>query len=418
MKYEAELRFAEKLLKSYYLTFNYFQVPLSENDIPDLGLRHMINPNTDYPKLLGVLPDISMENTIYHIQDTLFCTYLFFILPDTDKKTFISIGPYHTAEVTQNEVFSLGQRLSLPPSKVAQLQKFYENIPLIEDENRLLNILCVLGEYLWGSMDNFSIQDAHNLVNDETYLFFNDSADEEPQEALLSMKLLEDRYAVERKLIQAVSQGQVHKAELLMGNFETMQMEQRTTDALRNRKNYTIILNTLLRKAAETGAVHPLHIDSLSSRFAKRIESAVSASAIATLQKEMIHKYCLLVKNHSMKGYSLLVRKVLTRIDSDLTADLSLHTQAELLNVNSSYLSTLFKKETGVTLTDYVNKKRVDHAIFLLNTTNLQIQSIAQYCGIPDVNYFTKTFKKYIGKTPKEYRDMVAPYKGGTLQQR
>ena len=99
---------------------------------------------------------------------------------------------------------------------------------------------------------------------------------------------------------------------------------------------------------------------------------------------------------------------MLTRIESDLTADLSLKKQAELLNVNASYLSTLFKKETGMTLTDYVNKKRVDHAIFLLNSSNMQIQTIAQYCGIPDVNYFTKIFKKYVGKTPKEYRDGIS----------
>lgn len=109
-----------------------------------------------------------------------------------------------------------------------------------------------------------------------------------------------------------------------------------------------------------------------------------------------------------MKGFSLLVQKVVTRIDSDLTADLSLKTQAQLLNVNASYLSTLFKKETGMTLTDYVNKKRMDNAVFLLNSTNMQIQNIAQYCGIPDVNYFTKIFKKYIGKTPKEYRGEIS----------
>lgn len=112
-----------------------------------------------------------------------------------------------------------------------------------------------------------------------------------------------------------------------------------------------------------------------------------------------------------MKGYSLLVRKVLTQIDSDLTSDLSLRNQAEKLNINSSYLSTLFKKETGATLTEYVNRKRVEHAIFLLNTTNLQIQTIAQSCGIPDVNYFTKIFKKHIGITPKDYRDNIMNYK-------
>ena len=118
----------------------------------------------------------------------------------------------------------------------------------------------------------------------------------------------------------------------------------------------------------------------------------------------MIYKYCDLVKKHSMKNYSMMVQKAITLIDSDLTADLSLHKQAELLNVNASYLSSLFKKETGVTLTEYVSKKRIDHAAFLLTSTNMQIQAIAQHCGIFDVNYFTKTFKKIIGCTPKEYR--------------
>ena len=123
--------------------------------------------------------------------------------------------------------------------------------------------------------------------------------------------------------------------------------------------------------------------------------------------KEMVRRYCLLVRNHSMKGYSLLIRKVLTQIDYDLTADLSLKNLASQLNVNPSYLSTLFKKETGSTLTEYVNQKRIEHAIFLLNSSSLQIQMIAQYSGIPDVNYFTKTFKKIIGITPKEYRDKI-----------
>jgi YesN/AraC family two-component response regulator len=103
-----------------------------------------------------------------------------------------------------------------------------------------------------------------------------------------------------------------------------------------------------------------------------------------------------------------LIRKVITHIDFDLTADLSLKAQAQLLNVNPSYLSTLFKKETGVTLTEYVNRRRMDHALLLLNSTGMQIQLIAQHCGIPDVNYFTKTFKKMVGQTPKKYRDMLS----------
>ena len=72
--------------------------------------------------------------------------------------------------------------------------------------------------------------------------------------------------------------------------------------------------------------------------------------------------------------------------------------------MNASYLSTLFKRETGMTLTDYVNRKRIEHAIYLLKTTTLPISVVGQRCGIQDDNYFTKIFKKYTTVTPKQFR--------------
>ena len=108
-----------------------------------------------------------------------------------------------------------------------------------------------------------------------------------------------------------------------------------------------------------------------------------------------------------MKQYSSLIQKVIKLVDTDLTADLSLKAISKELNVNPSYLSNQFKKVTDSTLTDYVNQKRVEYAILLLNTTSLQIQTIAQYCGISDVNYFTKIFKRIVGKTPSEYRKFI-----------
>lgn len=183
--------------------------------------------------------------------------------------------------------------------------------------------------------------------------------------------------------------------------------EQRLADPVRNAKNYAIILNTLLRKATEEGGVHPIHIDKISSTFAKKIELQTSEKGISQLFKEMVRKYALTVKNHSLKGYSKMVRRVMIQVDTDLASDLSLSAQASLLNVNPNYLSTVFKKETGHTLTEYVTGKRIEHAVFLLNSTNMQIQTIAQYCGIPDICYFTKTFKKYIGKSPTEYRNEI-----------
>jgi YesN/AraC family two-component response regulator len=94
-------------------------------------------------------------------------------------------------------------------------------------------------------------------------------------------------------------------------------------------------------------------------------------------------------------------------IDADLSAELSLSKLAEEQKISAGYLATLFKKETGLTVSEAIRKKRIALALHLLHTTNLQIQTIAMHCGIMDVQYFSKTFKKQVGKTPKEYRDSI-----------
>lgn len=407
MSYDAELGFFQKLLHNLRLPLFLFREPFTEIPNLDLGLHTLLNPQADYRKALKKLSHYCQPNIIYRIVDDFLCRYILFRLPDTAPTAYVSIGPYSLNNFSMQELLDNAKKLSIPPELFPQLEDYYRHLPSVPDEHILLTSLNVLGESIWGSMDHFCVQNLEGVVNLSQEPVAKRPESKVHEEALLSMQVLEERYAAENLLMQAVSQGQTHKAEMYLNRFSQNQMEQRVNDPIQNLKNYTIILNTLLRKAAEAGTVHPLHIDSLSSRFARKIAGITSPENAHTLQREMVHKYCLLVKNHSMKGYSLLIQKVLTRIDSDLTADLSLSTQAELLNVNSSYLSTLFKKETGMTLTEYVNRRRIEHGIFLLNSTHMQVQTIALYCGFPDVNYFTKTFKKLVGKTPKEYRDSI-----------
>lgn len=220
----------------------------------------------------------------------------------------------------------------------------------------------------------------------------------------LFLKQIEEKYQNENRLMNAVMLGQIHRVEKIMQTFGERKFLNRSTDSIRNAKNHAIIANTLLRKAAEQGMVHPAQLHDLSEKFGREIELAPTEQAIVFILKTMARKYTLLVKNHSLKGYSPLIRKILVHIDSDLSADLSLKAHAKLMHVNPSYLSSLFKKETGLTLTQYVTQKRMEHAMHLLRTTTLQIQTIALQCGIHDICYFTKTFKNFTGKTPSEYR--------------
>ena len=72
--------------------------------------------------------------------------------------------------------------------------------------------------------------------------------------------------------------------------------------------------------------------------------------------------------------------------------------------MNSSYLSTLFHKEVGCTLTEYINRQRIERSIHLLQLTAKSVQEISSDCGFQDVKYFIKLFKKHTGFTPNRYR--------------
>ncbi|MDD3122611.1 MAG: PocR ligand-binding domain-containing protein [Candidatus Izemoplasmatales bacterium] len=86
--------------------------------------------------------------------------------------------------------------------------------------------------------------------------------------------------------------------------------------------------------------------------------------------------------------------------------DLSLDNVANSVFVSSYYLSHLFRDEINMTFSDYVNKVRMDEAIKLMKETHMAIQDIAIKCGFSDASYFTRTFKKYHGITPKKYMSL------------
>ena len=163
-------------------------------------------------------------------------------------------------------------------------------------------------------------------------------------------------------------------------------------------------MNTLLRKAAERGGVHPMYLDKMSSDFAVQIEQLSSLGKIKSFMTDIFMSYCRLVKGHSAKGFSPIVKSAVIAIDTDPSAELNLHSLAQKLNVSNVYLSTIFKRETGKTVTEYIKDRRISLAKHLLKTTSLQIQTVSLHCGMTDVHYFSKLFKQITGKTPSEYR--------------
>ena len=84
-------------------------------------------------------------------------------------------------------------------------------------------------------------------------------------------------------------------------------------------------------------------------------------------------------------------------------SELSLETLASELAYNKKYLSSLFKKTTGVGVVEYLQSLRIQHACAMMEQGFTAVADIASHCGFDDPQYFSKVFKRHLGLTPTQY---------------
>lgn len=105
------------------------------------------------------------------------------------------------------------------------------------------------------------------------------------------------------------------------------------------------------------------------------------------------------------EGTAVNVRKVINYIRINYSdPELSVNFLAQKFFLNKAYLCTVFKKETGKTLNDYIIETRMEAAKSLLQG-DIHIYEISDMVGISNSNYFARSFKKYTGMSPSEYRE-------------
>lgn len=99
-----------------------------------------------------------------------------------------------------------------------------------------------------------------------------------------------------------------------------------------------------------------------------------------------------------------IVSKSIDYVEEHYTEDINLTRVADFAGVSPSYLSSEFKKETGISFIDYMSVKRIQAAKEILETTNLPITDIAFQIGYKNVTHFNLVFKKFVGKSPSKFR--------------
>lgn len=376
----------------------------------DLGFRKKMAANFDYSAVAAELDMHIHPGICYLYEDDLHLNYSFFRFSEEKAQELhcriLCLGPFLFRPAGIRHFQQFMDELQVDPSYRQDFLEFFNRIPYVPSYDAWNHILGFFLERLCGTAPEFRQMNADEY--EELATFTPASPDySHPAQPDMALTLIEERYDLERQIMEGVAAGKFNDAYQAYCRFKQYRLLPRVADPVRNEKNLMFTFNTLLRKAAEAGHVHPLHIDSLSRQLAIQIESCLSLKQLENLSTTMIRKYCMLVHNYSRKPYSKLIQTCLDYIDFYYATEVSLSSLAAMCSVSESYLSTLFKKETGSTITDYINNTRIRQSLILLNATKLSIGEIASRCGFQDANYFSRTFKKLLGLSPREYRDSI-----------
>ena len=151
---------------------------------------------------------------------------------------------------------------------------------------------------------------------------------------------------------------------------------------------------------------HPDNQTERISEFQDHCDLCYSAEVLfellASLLEALIQEQRLRHEEESRRP----IRNAKLYIMNHFTEPITLEAVAASAGFSSSYFSSLFKKETGKSFSEYLTELRVDRAKELLKNTKTNIRDICELVGYSDQKHFNATFRKYTGLKPGEYRKL------------
>ena len=223
MSHQAELDFVKKLLETYRLSLHIFK---SDNvskvfSSKDNWIGEYLSKEASIERLFQRLKNCCNPKTIYQIDDGFFCHHIIFILEeDPTNPTFAYVGPYTLDNISKQHLNKLVEKFHFPAGISGKVENYFQDIPYFEEDSHLLSIIYTFCSLLWGGSDQFTTKHYQDFypINFESVLA--NTTVKEPLDPSHDALYLEDRYDVERNLMQAVSTGQIPKAELMFSSLK------------------------------------------------------------------------------------------------------------------------------------------------------------------------------------------------------
>jgi len=403
---ESELANICKLLQeSIQLPIFHFCDVGSENDLSQ-NINYRTSPLfANYEELIRSLVKNTLGSAYPIIQTTNFLEHFILVPIKQNDGQFgtIVIGPSISHLPSQETLASIMNDNHLPFKQQKQWSDYLSSLPTVP-KLRLFHIsmlahLMINGEHL-------EMTD----VVEHNFHFGTRFTPDENLEVTLSERrefsVLHSLPEIEKLLMRHIKHGDKSAILNMMTTASHVEfgiLSKRSH--LRNRKNIAICAIAITTRAAMDGGLYAELAYTLSDLHIQHIEELKDVQAVEVAMVDAMLDFTERVRQSRKSNVSKPIEACQEYIFNHLYEDIPLTALSKWTGLNGNYLSHLFKKETGVTISHFIQKERVEEAQKLLDFTKDPISAISTRLNFYDQTYFIKIFKKHTGITPKQYKN-------------
>lgn len=255
----------------------------------------------------------------------------------------------------------------------------------------------------------------------ELHVFFQDSPEENGskkreevskayhQEVFKNreQEVVHSKYAKEKMINSYIAGGNVERLQEVFSNAKTNEVGNMSHNPFRQQLYAVVVGIAIATRAAMDGGMLEEEAYTLSDIYIQKADACVSSEDLWRLYTSMVLDFAARVDENKKKKRTKISANVQAAMDyilRHLHYELSLGDIAKQANLSETYFSALFKKETGDTVSEFIQKSRVEEAKSMLRFSDYSLTEISQYLGFCSQSHFAQTFKKFEKTTPGQYR--------------
>lgn len=211
-------------------------------------------------------------------------------------------------------------------------------------------------------------------------------------------------YYLERRLLNEMKRELRDSAHETLRTINKLERARLADSPIRSIKNSLIASATLFTRAAIEANVTPEDAFSLCDLCILEIERIANIKVLQDYEYQMLDDYINLMHENKIHSYNKMTIKIIEYIHENITETIFLDDLVKSVNMSKEYICSMFKKNVGLSIVEYVNYNKIEESKYFLKYSNMSISDIAFLFNFGSPGYFSSVFKKQTGLTPRQFQ--------------